>query len=76
MQNTMFHKRRRWRRRRAEILENRKASVEKHDLSHADTQLRLARTHERNEADFPFWGTSKEDAQTPNLRPSIITDNR
>ena len=46
MQNTVFYKRRR-RRRREEEFENLSPSVEKHNLSHADTQLRLARSHAR-----------------------------
>ena len=67
MQKIMFYRRSRRSRSRRRILDF-SGQRQKSNLSHADTQLRLARTHERNEYDFPVGGRPKEDAQTPNLR--------
>ena len=69
----MFYERRRSRSRRRRRILGFSAQRQKSNLSHADTQLRLARTHERNEYDFPVGERPKEDAQTPNLRHTYKT---
>ena len=70
MQNTIRHKRNGTERNAGGEFENCKASVEKHNLSHADTQLRShARTKRRR---FPVQGDGpKDDAQPPNSDKGI-----
>ena len=76
MQKTMSHKRRRRRRRRrrrGEELENFSPSVEKHNLSHADTQLRLARSHARTRRSrLPGHGDVQKTTHNPQTSDCVL----